>query len=162
MEFVVLPRLALLLLTLLVASAHAGSSHYPAQGNAMSGPARAGLFIYAKDKERVASFYQSVLGMTRAHEAPGLIVLRSPDIQISVNAMPAEVSSRISIASPPVKRDNAAFKFFFTVPSLSAAENAARELGGEVLPEQWQGPGFIVRNAVDPEGNIFHIRESAP
>ena len=128
----------------------------------MSGPARAGLFIYAKDKERVATFYQSVLGMNRVHETLDLVVLRSPDIQITIDAVPAVISSRIDIASPPVKRDNAAFKFFFTVSSLSAAEKAARELGGEVLPEQWRGPGFVVRNAVDPEGNIFHIRESAP
>jgi predicted enzyme related to lactoylglutathione lyase len=45
------------------------------------------------------------------------------------------------------------------VPSISAAQEAAHALGGEVLPEQWQGPGFVVRNALDPEGNIFQVRE---
>lgn len=128
----------------------------------MSGPARAGLFVYAKDKERLAVFYASVLGMTRAHTTPDLVVLYSPDIQITVNAMLAEVASRISIASPPVKRDSTALKFFFTVPSLSLAEEAAKALGGEVLHGEWRGPGFVVRNAVDPEGNIFQLRQSAP
>ncbi len=128
----------------------------------MSGPASAGLFIYAKDLERLASFYQTLLGMSRAHAAPGLVVLRSPDLQITVNAMPAHIAAQVDISSPPVKRDNAAYKFFFTVPSLQQASQAASALGGEVLPEQWSGPGFIVCNAVDPEGNIFQVRESAP
>ena len=128
----------------------------------MSGPARAGLFIYAKDLARLAQFYQSLLGMTRAHETPDLVVLRSPELQITVNAMPAHVAAQVDISSPPEKRDNVAYKFFFTVPSLAAASQAASSLGGEVLPEQWRGPGFIVSNAVDPEGNIFQVRESAP
>ncbi len=128
----------------------------------MSGPARAGLFIYAKDLERLASFYQTLLGMSRAHAAPGLVVLRSSDLQITVNAMPAHVAAQVQIASPPVARDNAAYKFFFTVPSLQHAAQAASALGGEVLSEQWSGSGFVVRNAVDPEGNIFQVRESAP
>ncbi|MBV2209316.1 MAG: glyoxalase/bleomycin resistance/dioxygenase family protein [Thermomonas sp.] len=128
----------------------------------MSGPARAGLFIYAKDLEHLASFYQTLLGMSRAHAAPGLVVLRSPDLQITVNAMPSHVAEQVDISSPPARRDNAAYKFFFTVPSLQQASQAASALGGEVLPEQWSGPGFIVCNAVDPEGNIFQVRESAP
>lgn len=128
----------------------------------MSGPARAGLFIYAKDLERLANFYQEILGMSRAHAAPGLVVLRSSDLQITVNAMPAYVAAQVDISSPPAKRDNVAYKFFFTVPSLQQASQTAAALGGEVLPEQWSGPGFIVCNAVDPEGNIFQVRESAP
>lgn len=128
----------------------------------MSGPARAGLFIYAKDLERISTFYQSLLGMTRAHTAPELVVLRSPDLQITVNAMPAHVAAQVEILSPPARRDNAAYKFFFTVPSLAGAAEAAAALGGEVLTEQWRGPGFVVSNAVDPEGNIFQVRESAP
>jgi predicted enzyme related to lactoylglutathione lyase len=52
-------------------------------------------------------------------------------------------------------------KFFFTVPSLEAAQEIASTLGGEVYPEQWNGPGFRVRNACDPEGNVFQVRERA-
>ena len=127
----------------------------------MSGPALAGLFIYAKDLERLAHFYQSLLGMSRAHATPELVVLRSPELQITVNAMPAHVAARVEISSPPARRDSAAYKFFFTVPSLAGATKAAASLGGEVLPEHWRGPGFVVSNAVDPEGNIFQVREGA-
>ena len=126
----------------------------------MSGPG-AGLFIYAKNLERLASFYQALLGMDRAHQAPGLVVLRSSDLQITVNAIPVHIAAQVEISSPPVRRENAAYKFFFTVPSLDQATVTAASLGGEVLPEQWRGPGFVVHNAVDPEGNIFQVRESA-
>ena len=126
----------------------------------MPGPARAGLFLYAKDLARVAGFYESLLGMKRAHESPEIVVLESPDIQLVVHAIPSHIASNIVITSPPQRRENTALKFFFTVPSLAAARMAAPPLGGEVFPEQWQGPGFVVCNACDPEGNVFHIRES--
>ena len=127
----------------------------------MSAPSRAGLFIYASDLARLAGFYESVLGLPRAHATNDMIVLRSPDMQLIVHAMPSHVASQVTITSPPQLRDSAAIKFFCTVPSISAAQTSASSLGGEILPEQWQGPGFIVRNACDPEGNIFQVRESA-
>ncbi len=128
----------------------------------MSGPAKAGLFIYAKDLPRLAGFYESLLGMSRAHASTDLVVLCSPDIQLVVHAIPSSIASTISVSSPPVQRDNVALKFFFTVPSITAARAGASALGGEVLAEQWQGPGFRACNAVDPEGNIFQLRETAP
>ena len=127
----------------------------------MSAPARAGIFIYAKDPDRLSDFYQSVLGMTTGHRTDQMIVLRSPDLQLIVHAMPPHAASQVAITSPPQLRDNAAIKFFCTVPSLSAAQESAQSLGGQVLPEQWLGPGFVVRNACDPEGNIFQVRQTA-
>ena len=124
-------------------------------------PARAGIFIYAKDPDRLSGFYQSVLGMTAAHRTDQMVVLRSPDLQLIVHAMPSQVASQVVITSPPQLRDSAAIKFFCTVPCLSSARESAQSFGGQVLAEQWQGPGFVVRNACDPEGNIFHVRQSA-
>lgn len=126
----------------------------------MSSPSRAGIFIYAKDPDRLAGFYQAVLGMDAAHRNDQMVVLRSPDIQLVVHALPPQVASQVVITHPPQLRDQAAIKFFCTVPSLSIAHETAQSLGGQVLPEQWQGPGFVVRNACDPEGNIFQVRQA--
>ena len=126
----------------------------------MPSPARAGIFIHAKHPDSLSDFYQSVLGMTVAHRTDQMIVLCSPDLQIVVHAMPADIASQVAITRPPRLRDNVAIKFFCTVPSLSGAEESARALGGNVFPEQWQGPGFVVRNACDPEGNVFQVRAS--
>ena len=126
----------------------------------MSGPARAGLFVFAKDSERVSKFYESVVGMSRLHETDELTVLQSPDIQLLVHKIPGQIAKDIEISSPPEKREKTALKFFFTVPSLAKARSNASNLGGEVFNENWNGPGFVVCNAMDPEGNVFQVREN--
>jgi len=126
----------------------------------MPGPARAGAVLYAKNVELLASFYETLLPMTRVHASAEIIVSESPDFQLILHAMPPHIASTIVIESPPVRRENTALKLFFTVPSLSEARSTAAGLGGEVFLEEWQGPGFRVCNACDPEGNIFQVRES--
>ena len=124
----------------------------------MSGPARAGLSIYANEMNRLISFYEAVCGMSVIHTSRDVSVLQSSDIQLIVLRMPDDRANDIVIEDPPKLRD-AALKFFFTVPSIDAARSVAEDKGGGVGAEQWQGPGFIVRNAYDPEGNVFHLRQ---
>lgn len=130
----------------------------------MSGPARNGLFLYARNLERLAGFYQSLLAMSRVHASAELVVLQIPasDMQLVIHAIPVPIAATITITSPPVRREDTAVKFFLTVPSLPEARTLAASLGGKVYAEQWQwqGPGFVVANACDPEGNIFQLRES--
>jgi len=127
----------------------------------MAGPARAGLFVYANDMRRVSDFYQAVAGMTRLHASDELVVLQSPDLQLLVHRIPPAISEGIVIDSPPRRRTETALKFFFTVASITATSALAQQLGGLVYAEQWQGPGFVVNNACDPEGNVFQVREWA-
>ena len=127
----------------------------------MPGPARAGLFIYAKNLERVAQFYEAVAQMKRFHARDEIIVLQAQDIQLVVHKVPSAIAESIEISSPPIKRENTALKFFFTVASLNEARQIASKCGGEIYNENWQGPGFVACNAIDPEGNVFQARESA-
>ena len=128
----------------------------------MSGPADSGLFIYAKDIPRVAPFYEFILGMTRRHTTSHLVVLSANGLQLVIHALEPENAGAAAVSGPPVPRDNAALKFFFTIPSLASARGMAPSLGGMVLAHEYLGSGFRASNAVDPEGNIFHVRESAP
>lgn len=127
----------------------------------MTAPARAGVFIYAKDLPRLAAFYTAVLGMRQVHGDDDIAVLASPDMQLLVHRIPAHIAADIRIETPPVRRENSAIKFFATVPSLADAGATAASLGGQLFDERWQGPGFVVCNAMDPEGNVFQIREPA-
>ena len=125
----------------------------------MSAPARAGALIYAKDLPRLSAFYQELLGMTVRHADADYHVLATPDTQLIVHAIAPAIAATFAITTPPALREDAAIKLFFTVPSLAAARARARAIGGDVFDEEWEGPGFRVRNAHDPEGNILQLRE---
>lgn len=125
----------------------------------MPGPAHAGLFIYAKDLDRLADFYCRVLSMNCVARSADLRVLDSPDLQLVLHAMPRFIANQIEITVPPQKREDTALKFFFTVPSLAIAQSAMNATGGDLFGETYEGPGFRARNAYDPEGNILQLRE---
>ena len=126
----------------------------------MSGHARAGAVIYAKDLSRLAAFYRDLMQATALHEQPDHVVLQSADLQLIIHAIPPHIASSITIESPPEPREEQAIKLFFTAPSLDWARATARAGGGAVTGEPWTGPGFQACNAIDPEGNILQIREA--
>ncbi|GAB2805280.1 glyoxalase/bleomycin resistance/dioxygenase family protein [Comamonas piscis] len=128
----------------------------------MSARGQAGVVLYVKDIERVAQFYAQVLGLQEQNRLPGWVALASAAFQLELHAIPAEIAERIHISTPPQRRENAALKFFVTVPSLADAGAIADSLGGALLQDAWAGPGFRACNAMDCEGNVFQLREDAP
>ena len=125
----------------------------------MSGSARTGVLIYALQLDIVSSFYELVLGANVLQADCEHRVLQSPDVQLIIHAIPPQFAEQITIAVPPVPREEQAIKPFFTVESLATAERIAEECGGKVWGPLWPGPGLRVRNVCDPEGNIVHLRE---
>ncbi|HHQ4471961.1 VOC family protein [Aeromonas sp. S41-2] len=125
----------------------------------MPGPARAGALIYARDPGLLSHFYRTLLQMEIRSQSDELIVQENADIQLLLHAIPAPYAEQVVITTPPQLREQGAIKLFFTVPSLAWVEAKAADLGGGLLPQQWSGPGFVVRNAFDPEGNILQLRE---
>jgi len=127
----------------------------------MPGPSASGLFVYAKDLDRLSSFYEAVADLRAVHREPSLVVLQAADgVQLLVHAIPEAIARDILIQSPPERRDEVALKFFLTVPRLDAAQAAALPRGGRLFEQEcWTGPGFRVCNAMDPEGNVFQLRE---
>ncbi|MCH7376572.1 glyoxalase/bleomycin resistance/dioxygenase family protein [Aeromonas sp. MR19] len=130
----------------------------------MPGPARAGALIYARDLGLLTHFYRTLLQMDIRSQDDAFVVMENDDIQLLIHAIPESIACDIDIQVPPQLREQGAIKLFFTVPSLAWAEARAADLGGGLLPQQWPGPGFVLRNAFDPEGNILQLREflSAP
>lgn len=126
----------------------------------MSGPARAGAVIFAKDVARVAGFYCQVMGMRQQSQDAERAVIRSADVQLVIHAIPAPIAAELVIPSPPPLRTQAAIKLFFTVPSLEDAAAAARALGGALHGYRWNGPGFVACDGHDCEGNVFQLRQA--
>lgn len=128
----------------------------------MTGPAHAGVVIYAKDLAGMATFYRGVLALRTRHADIDHHVLVSAEVEMVVHAIPEVIAATITIAAPPLLRETAAIKPWFVVESLAAAREAAHRLGGAVFEEEWDGPGYRARNAHDPEGNVLQLRERLP
>ncbi len=127
----------------------------------MPGPAKAGVLIYAKNLGTLSRFYEELLGLRVLASDNEHVVAENNDIQLVLHAMPAHLAAEVIIASPPEPREEQAIKPFFTVACLDVAAQRAQQFGGFVFGPAWAGPGFAVRNACDPEGNIIQLRQSA-
>ena len=125
----------------------------------MTAPLRAGTLIYAKDLALLASFYRHLLSMSEVHASDELVVLRSPDAELIVHQIPAHIAATFVVESPPVLREDTAIKPCFAVASVSEAQARATSMGGALFGPQYEGPGFRITNAYDPEGNIMQLRE---
>lgn len=129
----------------------------------MEGPFTAGAVVYARDMGRVSRFYAGLAGLPVTHEEPGFTVLGSATFQLTVVAVPPALAQRITIASPPVRRQDTALKLCLAVPSIDAARAAAERLGGVIDgPErEWMFQGNRVCDGHDPEGNVVQVRAHA-
>ena len=127
----------------------------------MPGPAKAGVLIYAKNLGTLSRFYEELLDLRVLASDNEHVVAENNDIQLVLHAMPAHLAAEVTIASPPEPSEEQVIKPFFTVASLDVAAQRAQQLGGFVFGPAWTGPGFAVRNACDPEGNIIQLRQSA-
>ena len=125
----------------------------------MPGPARAGALIYAHDLQRMSVFYQAVLGLQLLTADDQHQVLESADTQLILHAIPAAIAATFTIDRPPAIREEQAIKLFFSVDSLADAGTTADRLGGGLIGPEYAGPGFVLRNAYDPEGNVLQLRQ---
>lgn len=125
----------------------------------MSGPQKSGVFIYGKEIERLASFYLKVISdAQKIYATADMVVINVPGSQLVIHKFPPDVESTLEMTAPPKVRASA-IRPFYTVSSIDSVADTVAALGGNVLPEVYQGAGFKVSNAYDPEGNIFQIRE---
>ena len=129
----------------------------------MANPFTAGAIVYAKDIQRLARFYAAVADLEIVHEVADHVVLESETHELVIVAIPAATAARIVIATPPVRRENTAFKLSFAVESLAAARAAALEAGGEINApaREWEFQGMRVCDGCDPEGNMIQLREAS-
>lgn len=129
----------------------------------MSNALRPAVVIYAKDVDRVALFYASVLELTETARADDHITLSAPSYAITVVRIRAQLASQIEISTPPQRRENVAIKLVLPVDSLERAREKVAKLGGAIgaIEKQWQFDGAIRCDGNDPEGNVIQFAEAA-
>jgi predicted enzyme related to lactoylglutathione lyase len=126
----------------------------------MQSPPLGGAVVYAKGLESLVEFYRAVLQAETLQLEPEYAVLLASGMQLVIHAIPAHIAAEIEISNPPEPREEQAIKLVFTISSLAFAREAAAASGGSVSTNVWQWQGFNTCSAMDPEGNIFQVREA--
>jgi predicted enzyme related to lactoylglutathione lyase len=122
-----------------------------------------GAVIYAKDYQTLAGFYERVAGLVPRESDEEYVLLEAPSFQLVVLQVPAAIAERITLESPPRKRENSPIKLFLNVTSIDQARQSARDLGGDMndAEKEWSFNGIKRCDGVDPEGNVFQVQEVA-
>ena len=115
----------------------------------MSGPAKFGAIVYAKNIQALSEFYMKMFGLSVLHETTELVSLGGDGFNIVVHTSPIDF---------PVRNFNT-IKILVAVTSLEVSKHQAIELGGKALEGEWSNPIFKVSNIADPEGNHIQLRE---
>jgi predicted enzyme related to lactoylglutathione lyase len=120
-----------------------------------------GAVLYAKDLQQLAEFYTAVAGLELAQTQEGFAVLGRPPSQLVIVRTPPAIADAISIARPPLVREDTPIKLVFAVDEIARARARASDLGGVVTPaeHEWQFDGAMVCDGHDPEGNVFQLRQ---
>ena len=122
---------------------------------------QAGLVVFAKSVKKLSAFYVRTLGLEVLESAASHQLLRGNGYEVVVHAIPAKIAREISIAKPPVLREDCAMKPSFVVPDLQALRLAVVATGGWLKPAElaWTFRGHIVLDGCDPEGNILQFKQ---
>lgn len=117
--------------------------------------------LYAKDLDKLVEFYTTVGLVVDESERGHYAVLTGRGVELSIIQVPEPIASQIEVSDPPQTRSRTPIKLVFFVPSIEAALQAARQLGGRVGNDskRWEFRGHAVQDAVDPEGNQYQLRE---
>ena len=117
-----------------------------------------GALLYVKDLKRMREFYSGLLGVepTNQNWTDVWATFDHHALHFALHAIPAQLASKIEIASPPIPRESAPVKLIFEVEDVETARTRLESLGIETIRRAWQKPG-VACDAVDPEGNIVQI-----
>jgi predicted enzyme related to lactoylglutathione lyase len=137
-----------------------GHSRNPSGDEPMSTRITAGAVVFCRDHRALAAFYSELAGLHFQGGDDSHTVLASEDFELVLHALRGEPEP----TTPPATREDSYVKLFFPVPRLAEARARCAILGGRLRPanEEWQARGFRACDGVDPEGNVFQLREPAP
>jgi len=119
--------------------------------------------VYAKEAARVALFYEQVLELVRIEETSSFVLLAGAAYELSVVAMPAHLAEQVWLQGPPAPREETPIKLSFLVPAIEARRQVVLTAGGSLKPAKaaWSWRGQLHLDGLDPEGNVFQLRQLA-
>ncbi|UMZ14577.1 hypothetical protein I9018_13155 [Pseudomonas sp. MPFS] len=124
----------------------------------------AGFVLYSLDPQALARFYAALLGWPISDQQPDYLQLQHQGMELTLIQVPAAIAARIVLQDPPLPRSDSACKPVFWISDLDQARQRAASAGGRLYePErEWPFKGARVCDGIDPEGNIFQLRQTLP
>ncbi len=118
------------------------------------------MVIFAKDINRVAKFYQTLLRLQTKGQEDGVVRLENGCLQLVIHKLSKPIAAKIKIEVPPKRRTDTALKPVFFVDDIAALRDPATRLGGELNPpdKEWKFDQHLACDGHDPEGNVFQLR----
>ena len=117
--------------------------------------------LFAKDLDKLASFYSIALGMDDVQAGEHYALLKQGGFELIVHQIPKHIASGIQISDPPLRREAGAVRLDYPVESIEDSRTLARSLGGSIDedPPTWadRDANFYLGN--DPEGNVFGVSQ---
>lgn len=112
----------------------------------------------------MAAFYEAVLNLRRQEESASFVLFAGADFELSVVTIPAGIAAGIELTVPPVPREETPIKLSFLVPSIEAIREIVAGAGGTLKQRdtQWTWRSQQHLDGLDPEGNVFQLRQLTP
>ena len=118
-----------------------------------------GAVLFTVNLQRLAHFYEQVVGMHVVKTASDHVVLEIGSFRLTVHQIPEQYAKDIVITSPPAVRESGSTKLSFRVDSISRSRQEAAKLGGLVYgPErEWRNDEATTCDGYDSDGNVFQL-----
>jgi hypothetical protein len=111
--------------------------------------------IFAKNIDRMATFYRDALGLIplTAKSSEGWLEFDAGGVDLALHVIPAHLAEAIEVTALPIAREGTPIKLVFEVPDIEVARIHLINHGATMsAPSPW---GYC--DGVDPEGNVFQI-----
>lgn len=114
--------------------------------------------IFAKDMERMVSFYEKGCGLkpVKGRAADGWVEFDAGGARFAIHAIPEKIAATIEITCPPRPRSETPIKLVFGVTDLEEARTQLSRHGATMSEINRWGSC----DGLDPEGNVFQISRS--
>ena len=119
--------------------------------------------LFAKDLNRVATFYSEAIGMERGQAGEHHAVLKRSGFELIIHQIPVHISAGIEIERPPIRREGGAVRLDYPVESMESSRSLAKSMGGDIdeVPPSWAERDTNFFLGMDPEGNVFGVSQQA-
>lgn len=130
----------------------------------MSATTVAGCVLYSVHPATLAQFYAELLGWPISERHDDYLQLEHQGFELTLVQVPAALAERIQLQVPPRPRSDSPCKPVFQVDDLQQARQRAAAAGGQLYESQreWLFKEARVCDGVDPEGNVFQLRQPLP